>query len=436
MVARFRCPTTDQSLLDALRDRLGKRSPKDGCSPQGQCGCCTVLVDGQPRVACVTPTRRMRGRACHDSRRADHRRPRTLGRKPSAPLARASAGSALRASSCASRVSKTKNLMPAKTMFDRLYLPTCVGARAGKRLSRPGSTATSRRELAIATWMHAARRADIEGHGAQRVSPAVALGEAGFADDLAPHDSLVAVLSPRIASGSLARRCTKLEQRPGKIQGRRTTLEPNHPIAVPDGDWQATLQNHLGRPGISGDRRGLGIAGRRGRLTACQWRSVRRQTHFAGGRGGGAAGERTRACGSGCCSAGRTRCGWAPKRPPVGGGANADGTGILRVVATPGIEAAVAAVVPELTVVPHRAWERAHNVGSPESSRLGRSGRIACVGERRSGRSPRPARAGPKPRSTTKGIRVRVGAGDSLDPVVLRSYCIGAAHMGIQLGDE
>jgi hypothetical protein len=33
------------SLLEVLRDRLGERSPKDGCSPQGQCGCCTVLVD-------------------------------------------------------------------------------------------------------------------------------------------------------------------------------------------------------------------------------------------------------------------------------------------------------------------------------------------------------------------------------------------------------
>src|SRR5437773_9739726 len=50
------------SLLEVLRDRLGLRGPKDGCSPQGQCGCCTVLVDGAPRVACVTPTRRVAGR--------------------------------------------------------------------------------------------------------------------------------------------------------------------------------------------------------------------------------------------------------------------------------------------------------------------------------------------------------------------------------------
>ena len=51
------------SLLEVLRDRLGVRSPKDGCSPQGQCGCCTVLVDGAPRVSCVTPARRVVGRS-------------------------------------------------------------------------------------------------------------------------------------------------------------------------------------------------------------------------------------------------------------------------------------------------------------------------------------------------------------------------------------
>ncbi len=39
-------------LLAALRDELGVMSPKDGCSPTGQCGCCTVLIDDKARVAC------------------------------------------------------------------------------------------------------------------------------------------------------------------------------------------------------------------------------------------------------------------------------------------------------------------------------------------------------------------------------------------------
>ncbi|MDB4818020.1 2Fe-2S iron-sulfur cluster-binding protein, partial [Acidimicrobiales bacterium] len=56
-------PDDGSNLLGTLRDYLDKRSAKDGCSPQGQCGCCTVLIDGQPRVACVTPTRRVKGRS-------------------------------------------------------------------------------------------------------------------------------------------------------------------------------------------------------------------------------------------------------------------------------------------------------------------------------------------------------------------------------------
>ena len=39
-------------LLSALRDELNVLSPKDGCAPSGQCGCCTVLIDGKARVAC------------------------------------------------------------------------------------------------------------------------------------------------------------------------------------------------------------------------------------------------------------------------------------------------------------------------------------------------------------------------------------------------
>src|SRR4249919_3300856 len=52
-----------ESLLSVLRERLGLVSAKDGCAPQGQCGCCTVLVDGDARVACVTPAARIAGRS-------------------------------------------------------------------------------------------------------------------------------------------------------------------------------------------------------------------------------------------------------------------------------------------------------------------------------------------------------------------------------------
>src|SRR5688500_8098494 len=41
------------SLLDLIRDHAGLSSPKDGCAPQGQCGCCVGLVDGKPKVSCA-----------------------------------------------------------------------------------------------------------------------------------------------------------------------------------------------------------------------------------------------------------------------------------------------------------------------------------------------------------------------------------------------
>ncbi len=46
-------PRTGETLMDALRGRFGVLSVKDGCKPQGQCGCCLALVDGVARVTCA-----------------------------------------------------------------------------------------------------------------------------------------------------------------------------------------------------------------------------------------------------------------------------------------------------------------------------------------------------------------------------------------------
>ncbi len=48
-------------LLAALREELGVVSAKDGCSPSGQCGCCTVVVDGKAVVSCNLPLTKVEG---------------------------------------------------------------------------------------------------------------------------------------------------------------------------------------------------------------------------------------------------------------------------------------------------------------------------------------------------------------------------------------
>src|SRR5512143_653006 len=55
-------PAPGESLLDALRERCGTTSVKDGCQPQGQCGCCLALIDGRPLVTCAYEARRAEGR--------------------------------------------------------------------------------------------------------------------------------------------------------------------------------------------------------------------------------------------------------------------------------------------------------------------------------------------------------------------------------------
>ena len=41
------------NLLDVLRDECGVTSPKDGCAPQGACGCCAVMVEGRAVLSCL-----------------------------------------------------------------------------------------------------------------------------------------------------------------------------------------------------------------------------------------------------------------------------------------------------------------------------------------------------------------------------------------------
>lgn len=48
-------------LIEYLRDSLGLTGTKQGCDG-GECGACTVLVDGEPRLACSTLAHSIAGR--------------------------------------------------------------------------------------------------------------------------------------------------------------------------------------------------------------------------------------------------------------------------------------------------------------------------------------------------------------------------------------
>lgn len=51
----------DDTLLNVLREQLGLTGSKIGCG-EGQCGACTVLIDGQPTRSCITPASAVAGK--------------------------------------------------------------------------------------------------------------------------------------------------------------------------------------------------------------------------------------------------------------------------------------------------------------------------------------------------------------------------------------
>src|SRR5262245_16870693 len=48
-------------LLEVLREECGITSCKNGCAPEGACGCCLVMIDGRPALSCLRKPEQMDG---------------------------------------------------------------------------------------------------------------------------------------------------------------------------------------------------------------------------------------------------------------------------------------------------------------------------------------------------------------------------------------
>ncbi len=87
-----------ESLLYVLRERMGLPGSKNACE-QGECGSCTVYLDGVTACACLVAAGQAEGRSVRTveglARPAD--RASTRSSRPSSTPARCSAGSARRA---------------------------------------------------------------------------------------------------------------------------------------------------------------------------------------------------------------------------------------------------------------------------------------------------------------------------------------------------
>lgn len=442
-----------------LRDRLGIEAVLDGCSPQGQCGCCTVLVDDAPRVACVTPARRVAGRhvttaaglkpdeqqrwtdaflACgatqcgfctpgivcrfvgHERRGADLSDRATVDKALAAHLCRCTGWQTIR--EAAAHAAAPPSQAP--------------GLDAAVSVAAPSSADATERDPEAA-----ARRASIETGRPQRSVPASVLGGFDFGADGAPPGTLTAIIGPT-GDWHTAESLTEARRQAGKVQGRRTTLEPTPPIEIPKPPpgtrWDVQLATCWTEPGyLETD------------AAWCEPGGNPSDPLANGGAFGGKATSPVRNDARQLANdlAQPVRVLWSredtvrrgPKRPPLAAGLSADGTGIVRIARTPGAAKVLRAVLP------HAKVEEVDLPGPPTSmdlraavwaetqlltaalTRLQAGDPLATTTATVEVTSPEGAKASAT--VTPNGIELHIEAGDPLDEVTLRSYAIGATHM-------
>ena len=417
------------TLLAALRDELGVRSVKDGCAPQGQCGCCTVWVDGEPRVSCVTPIARVSGRSVTtvDGLDASVREAWTdaLCDSGGSQCGFCTPGIVMRLA--ADRHVSTDRADVAASLT--AHVCRCTGWQT--IVDAAVSVASASEPRAARDLEAASQRATIEGRSAQRVAPDIALGAGGFADDTAPTDAHVAILGPT-GEWTVATTVIEARERAGVVQGRRSTLGVTWPIELPSSDdYVRTLATTWVEPAYlepdavwcrpGGEPVGPTVnGGAFGSKMAAWLRAEARRL----------ADEHDGAMRVVLSREDVVRRG--AKRPPIAAGVRADGSGVLYVRRTDGVVDLMRTIAPE--------WE-VHEVDVPgPPTTLERRGALwAEIAVLRSSVTSddgwdtvvSPDGAMARARVDDDGIHVDVRCGRALDETVLRSYCIGAAHMAL-----
>ncbi len=237
------------TLLDALRGYLPPQhvvsSVKDGCSPQGQCGCCTVWVDGAARLACVTPVTRVLGRQVT-----------TLeGLGNAARWAECfAANGASQCGFCTPGIIMRLAAMDSAQLAEpvsvhralKSHLCRCTGWTPILDAVRDIANDTEI-DLSVLTSLRAQKRARLEGRSSQVLGAEVALGGGGFASDTAPPDARYAV-PPEDSDHrdsdqwNLVEDLTAWRAAVGSAPGRRSSLGLTWPIAPAGGSGQTLRQ--------------------------------------------------------------------------------------------------------------------------------------------------------------------------------------------------
>lgn len=172
-------------LLAALREELGLTSPKDGCSPSGQCGACTVLLDGKAIQSCLVSIEKAAGKSVttlEGFEAAERER-----------LSKAfSAAGALQCGFCTPGI-----LVRTKGLFDQKgaagVSPVVAASRLGAHLCRcTGYTKILEAVdlLASGAIPDAAPPQKIGDNGAKYQAVELALGDRGYVDDMRPEGLL------------------------------------------------------------------------------------------------------------------------------------------------------------------------------------------------------------------------------------------------------